>query len=196
MKTLLQDFIDKKMAGYNPPASKRAGGFSEQKYRATLLFLTNKLQEDIAKEVGVSFGLLRKWRTEKLFLDTIEKHGADFSHTFIENLPGEELKFEFFCDIKKYNKALTPLIISALFKIGLSDHLVGFVLLSKINEIVHKYLPKNEYPYEHKTIDKLLKIFTLLQIKKGVSELKCGEKEKDKILTGVNYLLDIAKLEF
>ena len=76
--------------------------------------MTDRLQEDIAKEVGVSFGLLRKWRTEKLFLDTTEKHGADFSHTFIENLSGEELKFEFFCDIKKYNKALLPIIILIL----------------------------------------------------------------------------------
>ena len=93
-----------KMRAYNPPASKREGGLFSQKYRATLLFLTNKLQEDIAREVGVSYGLIRKWRTEDKFWQTINEHYKEFLRGVALEL--EKGAVERFSDLGSYNEIL------------------------------------------------------------------------------------------
>lgn len=102
--TYLQNFINKKMRAYNPPASKREGGLFSQKYKATLIFLTNKLQEDIAREVGVSYGLIRKWRTEDKFWQTINEHYKEFLGGVALEL--EKGEIERFSDLGSYNEIL------------------------------------------------------------------------------------------
>lgn len=78
-KTLLENFIDKRIRSYVEP--EREGtprgesiGLSSKKYLATLLMLRDLKLKDIAAQVGVSYGLLRKWTTEKQFKGAVSDH--------------------------------------------------------------------------------------------------------------------------
>lgn len=140
MKTLLQDFIGKKMVGYIPPLSKREGGLSEQKHKATLLHLENLRGEDIANSVRVSHNLLRKWRTEKFFLATIENHYRDFIVLFIENLP--EFKPELFADLPQYNPLLLGKIATTTMRLFSEDRKdSSLMLLIDFLLILKRYVP-------------------------------------------------------
>ena len=74
------DFIAEKMADYVEPTREgtRRGervGFSQRKYRATLLALKGDM--DLKKDatmLGVSYGLLRKWRSEPAFKSLFKQH--------------------------------------------------------------------------------------------------------------------------
>ena len=66
----LTDFIASKLKKYIEPQRQRTPrgetiGLSKKKYHASLLMLTNKRQKDIAGETKSSYGLVRKWNTEK-----------------------------------------------------------------------------------------------------------------------------------
>jgi hypothetical protein len=79
--TLLLLFMDKKAAEYDAPERKGTPkgetiGLSPFKYGAVLWFLQGAKVKEVAENIGVSYGVLRKWRTEELFkkqLDTFEK---------------------------------------------------------------------------------------------------------------------------
>lgn len=69
---ILGAFIEAKLRGYVEP--ERAGtpkgepiGMSRKKYHAALLGLTSVDLRKQAKQIGVSYGVLRKWRTEEAF---------------------------------------------------------------------------------------------------------------------------------
>ncbi len=86
--TLLELFIYSKLKHYVEP--KRQGisrgkviGLSMKKYNATLLFLYQLEVKKVSEPLGLSYGLVLKWRTEKLFKETIEKHRRDF-YSFLE----------------------------------------------------------------------------------------------------------------
>jgi hypothetical protein len=71
---ILGGFIEKKLREYVEP--ERAGtpkgepvGLSHKKFYAVLLNLTCVDLRKVAKRVGVSYGVLRKWRTEQVFED-------------------------------------------------------------------------------------------------------------------------------
>jgi hypothetical protein len=90
-RTLLRQFIEDTMRGYIPPEREgtprgEAIGLSAVKYRATLFGLMNIKQKDVAKELGVSHGLLRKWHTEELFRETLDRHCREFTGLFMRNL--------------------------------------------------------------------------------------------------------------
>ena len=81
--TFLDKFIKAKLDSYVEPQRKGTPrgepiGFSKQKYEATLLLMTNSKQKDIAESLGISYGFLRRWRTEKKFLELTKKHCNEF----------------------------------------------------------------------------------------------------------------------
>ena len=87
--TLLESFIERKAKAYAEPSRKgtpRGGtlGFSKKKYLATLYMLTADKQITMAMELGISYGLLRKWKTEKPFSAMVRKHCKEFADTFIQ----------------------------------------------------------------------------------------------------------------
>jgi hypothetical protein len=81
--TFLEKFINEKLNNYVEPQRKGTPrgepiGFSKQKYQATLLLMADMKQQDIAELIGVSYGLLRRWRTEKKFLEMTKKHCNEY----------------------------------------------------------------------------------------------------------------------
>ena len=87
-KTLLESFFDEKLSGYKEPQRRGTPkgdpiGFSRNKYKASLLLLTNEKQEVLAKQSGVSHAMLRKWNTEDEFKKTIDNHCDEFSERYI-----------------------------------------------------------------------------------------------------------------
>jgi hypothetical protein len=85
---LLRKFIDSKLVAYVEPTKEGTPkgepvGFSLTKYQATLFTLRESLldNEDLkaqAKELGISYGLLRKWRSEEKFKDLVSQHEKEF----------------------------------------------------------------------------------------------------------------------
>lgn len=89
--TFLARFIAEKGETYREPERKGTPkgdfiGFSLKKYRASLLSLLNMPLGELAQQVGVSYGLLRKWRTEERFMDQLEKHERDFVDMLLQRL--------------------------------------------------------------------------------------------------------------
>jgi hypothetical protein len=82
-KTLLAKFIAKKINSYVEPRTRGPSrgniiGLSKRKYSATLFCITNIDLMQVATELNVSYGLLRKWRTEEKFKWYIMRHSEDF----------------------------------------------------------------------------------------------------------------------
>ena len=61
-------------------------GFSKQKYRASLLMMTNRRKYKIADDVGVSYQLLRKWGTERRFKDQILQNCGGYAHKIFDEM--------------------------------------------------------------------------------------------------------------
>ena len=88
---LLANFITRKMDSYQEPSRKgtpkgEAIGFSQVKHTAMLLALTNTDLRQVAKSQGISYGLLRKWRTEADFKKMMSSHVEEFVDELIEAL--------------------------------------------------------------------------------------------------------------
>lgn len=56
--------------------------YSCKKYTACLLMITNMSLTDISRFAGVSYGLLRKWRTETPFKQMMNKHKEEYLALF------------------------------------------------------------------------------------------------------------------
>jgi hypothetical protein len=89
--TLLKKYLLEKSSAYHEP--QRAGtpkgepvGFSLLKYKATLFGLTNVKQKDIASDMKISHGLLRKWHTEEPFKALVDRHCREFAALFMKNI--------------------------------------------------------------------------------------------------------------
>lgn len=83
-KTLLTEFLNKKMAFYN---ARYELGFSEDKYKAALLTLTSIKQVDIAKMANTTHAVIRVWKTQSEF-----KMEAGLLHEEFEDLIREHIK--------------------------------------------------------------------------------------------------------
>lgn len=72
-------------------------GFSRSKYEATIWSLLNAPLRDIAKKLGISYGVLRKWRTEKKFLEVESEQAVALAEMLMrlitERLEREEREF-------------------------------------------------------------------------------------------------------
>ncbi len=88
--SLLLDFIQTKIYTYVEPQRKgtpkgSAIGLTKVKYTATLTFLYGlkpKPMKTMAKSLKVSYGLLRKWSTEKQFKKQLRQNVQEFSQVF------------------------------------------------------------------------------------------------------------------
>jgi hypothetical protein len=81
--SLLMFYINDKADHYVEPMRKGTPrgepvGLSYQKYLTTCLTLLNKPLKSIARTARVSYGLLRKWRTEKSYIDAVQHHAQEF----------------------------------------------------------------------------------------------------------------------
>jgi hypothetical protein len=88
---LLLRFLREKEKNYREPTRRgtprgEAIGLSLKKYRATLYSLTSIDLIAMSKKLGVSYGLLRKWRTEPGFKKQIEELIQEFAPLFIDCL--------------------------------------------------------------------------------------------------------------
>lgn len=100
--TLLGEYIKEKMDTYVEPERKGTAkgeeiGFSRVKYQASLYGITKVKQKYVAELLGVSHGVIRKWRTETSFKKMTEKHCREFAqifHNYIEQLVADELHFQ------------------------------------------------------------------------------------------------------
>lgn len=79
-------------------------GFPRKKYLASILLgITNRKLKEVAEACGVSYGLLRKWRTETDFQEGCENHRHDFVIKIVERIKeeisiGEKLFDDYFND--------------------------------------------------------------------------------------------------
>ena len=76
-------------------------GFTTKKYLASLLVgLTNfklkKLADDLNRKYGLSYGLLKKWRTEAYFKGACEGHASDFADFLFDKFVVPEAGGEWF----------------------------------------------------------------------------------------------------
>ena len=88
VKGLLLRFIKEKRESYMEPSRKGTPrgeiiGLSLEKYEASLFMLTSMNLKRISERSKVSYGLIRKWRTETPFKGQIEKHIMEFAPLFI-----------------------------------------------------------------------------------------------------------------
>lgn len=83
--TLLEQFIIHETTSY----SKQSVDLSEKKYLSSLLLITNFTQKEIAQASHVSYGLLRKWNTEKKFKKQVENNVDSFERFFISSISDE-----------------------------------------------------------------------------------------------------------
>ena len=61
-------------------------GFSKHKWLASGFMLTTKKHREIAKIVGTSHAVIRKWNCEKLFLDVVAMRVRSFAKFVIESI--------------------------------------------------------------------------------------------------------------
>jgi len=106
--SLLKKFILIKLADYKEPKKKGVPrgqiiGFSRKKFHAALFMCTADSQKSIAKKVGVSHGLLLKWRTEEGFRRQSAQLIAEFVKVFLKHHKSSAGEFR---DASQYSEAL------------------------------------------------------------------------------------------
>lgn len=115
MKTLLQEYIEKQIVSYHEPS--RGGtlkgssiGFSRIKFEAAVLIaLINTKLKDLGEELGVSYGTLRNWRTEKQFKAELDHRCREFgriSFDYAYASGGREESVKQYSDRDKYSERL------------------------------------------------------------------------------------------
>jgi len=94
---LIDNFIYRKIDEYEVPT--RAGtprgepiGYSAKKYYAAVLCLKTVPVKEMAKMTKVSYGLLRKWRTEDDFKKLVEELSVEFTAEVINHLVARGIK--------------------------------------------------------------------------------------------------------
>jgi len=141
-KTFLKNFINDKILKYVEPQRRGTPkgnpiGLSKVKYNAAALCsLTKTSVKEIANQLDVSYGLLRKWRTEDKFYEVVDELEREFCQLLVEHLKkrGEKqlqlrdeyfsktldemiktyppfINWDEFVDIKNYSEAFMLLIV-------------------------------------------------------------------------------------
>jgi hypothetical protein len=116
--TLLENFIQRKVKAFTEVSRKGTSkgetiGFSRKKFLATLYMLTADRQITIATELGISYGLLRKWNTEGPFRTMVRKHCREFAETFVRYVSDrherqEDTRFDYLNGGKAANRISDP----------------------------------------------------------------------------------------
>jgi hypothetical protein len=91
IKGLLGKFIMNKLSSYVEPSRKGTPkgepiGFGRTKYEASLYMLLNLGLKDVANDLHISYGLLKKWRTEPEFKIMVFDHIIEFTEIFVRQL--------------------------------------------------------------------------------------------------------------
>jgi len=120
-------FISHRMRTYDVPQRKgtpkgEAIGLSQKKYEASLYTLYNPFVygglQGMAKFLEISYGLLKKWRSEKIFKETVIAHCREFAAILLQNLwqeqerASQEFDKYFNLPIEEMNKKEPPSSIS------------------------------------------------------------------------------------
>lgn len=90
-KTLLEKFIFDKVKSYIEPQRKGIPkgdpiGFSKEKYKVSLYMLYGLKQKELARSLNISYGLLRKWNTEKVFKNAVKEHYIEYPEYILRYL--------------------------------------------------------------------------------------------------------------
>ncbi len=221
--TLLTKFIHDRLSKYTEPARKGVPkghpiGMSFVKYKASLYMLYDFPLKDIAKDFAISYGLLRKWRTEPDFKEMHKKHCHDFTAMFLvhfkewhvnniknyknfvknepiyklemHNLPAIDVReFE---DISKYNFELINLITSEFCKIINKGDLA---LDSDIYLIIRLMKGNNSASKTPKSIQLLIETArqkALRELKKSILEKAINSLKKPSITEQIKREIIIA----
>lgn len=104
---MLDEFIRHKLANYQEPTRRGTPkgekiGFGRAKYASSLRLLNSAGIRDIAADVDVSVGLLRKWMTEKDFKAQIKRNAEAFIDDLVSVLREQSKK-----DQRAWEKFLT-----------------------------------------------------------------------------------------
>src|SRR5262249_20702814 len=80
---MLDEFIRHKLATYHEPSRRGTPkgekiGFGRQKYHAALRLMNSADIKEVGEDVGVSEGLLGKWKTDDEFKTQIERNAEGF----------------------------------------------------------------------------------------------------------------------
>ena len=226
--TFLDKFIIEKIKQYREPQRKGTPrgveiGLSLRKYSAAGWSLKNISLKELAEKVGVSYGLLRKWKTEKAFKEQIAELQSEFiTHLskhlrargekqfyldqdyiakpveyLTENGPPRLTYYEF-SDLKYYGKSLVSQLLSRLPKYYDTsiDEKLNAIESGKPISLTDKDLLLNTHRIH--TDDFLNRLSTYCWSKKDIDNvLELGEKFKadvDKISIKTN--LDIIGIEW
>lgn len=196
---LLTKFVVEKRESYVAPLKRETkkgsqNPFSKAKYNASLIMLMDPMVGDnykkLAKRLGVSYGVLRKWVTEDAFNKMVDKHCEEFSEIFLKNLLNENKKTK--KELQKYLKkplskiADTPAPLTNMASIITDWTSCNTDLKSKILEsCIKKIKAKDELIKEEDKFILYTDILTLLGT--------VGSKRRKK---KINDLAKIAKTGF
>lgn len=156
----LEKFITDKTKSYVEPSriGVRKGdviGLSRAKYKAALYMLYRNSVQEIASELGISYGLLRKWRTEKLFIEVSNKHLLEFSEIVAHQIFIRKLQIDV---IFAYENALAVRILRDLSSFYLNPD-YGVSLENLLDSEKFKSMSK---PEQGKTVNEYMKAMTKL----------------------------------
>jgi hypothetical protein len=159
-ENLIEEFFRTEIENYSEPQRRGTSrgdpiGFSKVKYSASLFSLTDKDLKEVARSLSVSYGLLRKWRTEDQFKKMVNKHVEKFSVIFYRHIL--ELVIE---DRKRQEEFLSK----------------------PLEEIASSQLPQVSRENRHRRISSYLSYSPILQKKIGQIFLKINEGKTETLL--------------
>ena len=156
-------------------------GFGKQKYLASLLKLTASKDKEIAKNVGVSFGVMRNWSSEEEFKKLVETHVDNCSsslsiwieqfYSVSQELHNQEIIGQFPSVFGKYREATKP---DKLTEALIEDKVFDSTTWEKVIDHLHPQ-------YYSKQIIKSIFLLSIYWIKDRVT-LPLGYRLFDKII--------------
>jgi hypothetical protein len=177
------EFIAKKAVEYREPQRKGTPkgepiGFPRNKYITSLAMMTDYPQKQIAKNAGVSHGILRKWNTEKQFKDKIAQHCRELALVFVESVPKlHEMK-------QKQWSSYMKKPVKALLKTEPPTGLLGFQELRDVKryspQLRQEILLQLQDRYKHHDPEDIDFHLTLLELEGMLSEMFWKKLSKDE----------------
>lgn len=196
---LLAKFITEKIFNYVEPERKGTPkgqpiGFPRAKYKAALWMMTNIPRKEIAKNVGTSYEVLRKWIPQRSFQIQVIKNCEEFVSIFRnrirERVEERQKLFDAFLKkpIKRIAESLPPTLSADEFKDG---GLYGNLLSILIVEAAEKNLKK---------YDSLLKLewFYLISVLRhfsGIPKKPAFEKRQKELEAKLKAKIELAMIK-
>lgn len=147
---ILTSFMDDKIKNYIEPTREGTPrgeqiGFSRAKYKAAVLCLTNSPIKKIAEVCDVSYGLLRKWRTEEGFIEQINQLADEFANLFYKEIksislskePDKPISPKSFRDVESWGDYILKSIDNNYIKAASTYDLNQIAITNKILEWIY-----------------------------------------------------------